>query len=422
MENRPESGFRAAPAGHALPYLLIAWAVAVVFSTAIAEILLISSLAVALWARREPDRSVSWAEGWATLTRGGPATRWIPTLWLAFLGWYLVSVAFGVAPAAALESTPKLVRYGLFFMPLVVPFSGRHWRVFLWAQVLLSLVLLAPALEVVAGDVHRASTGRLHYNTLAQLTAAISLLLLAAALFGPARARKERLAFLFGSALAAGIMLATLSRAAWLGWWLGVVLLLLFRLPRRVSLVVLAVLVLAPLLAIPTLQQRRADLVDLNHPEFTRRYDLWRMALDVVNDHPLTGVGPNGFARVYDDYRTGVLVDDERVWITSHNDTLTVAVRHGWPGAVLWVAIGITGVVAFVRRMLGFRNSQGSWSIAGLAGTGACLQLFALFGLLHDNYDIWLKINLLLLLWGLFVSADLGLARRNGAGRVRTTG
>ena len=129
MENRPESGFRAAPAGHALPYLLIAWSMAVVFSTAIAEILLITSVAVALWARREPDRRVSWWQGWTSIARGGPVTKWIPTLWLAFVGWYLVSVVFSVSPPAALESTPKLVRYGLFFLPLVVPFRDKHWRV-----------------------------------------------------------------------------------------------------------------------------------------------------------------------------------------------------------------------------------------------------------------------------------------------------
>jgi hypothetical protein len=178
--------------------------------------------------------------------------------------------------------------------------------------------------------------------------------------------------------------------------------LILFRIPRRAALVTLAVLILLPLLAMPTMQASRSDMFDLDHPEFTRRYDMWRMAISIVEDRPLTGLGPGGFAIVYDESKTGVLVDDPRVWMTSHSDLLTVAVKHGIPAAAIWAGLAVIMYVTLVRRLWRFQSSPGSWLKAGFAGSGACLHLFFLFGLVHDNCNIFLKINLLLLLWGVF--------------------
>jgi O-antigen ligase len=391
---------------HAAHITLVAWMVALPFSTAIAEILLGVSLFAALLARRAPASAGSWPLGWRSVVVGGPATRAVPVLWLAFLGWYFASIGFGLDPGAGLESTGKLYRYALFFLPLAVPWRSAQWRVALWGQVLVTAVLLVLSIDALAGGAHRVSTDKLHYNTLAQLVAMYSLFLLAAALFGPADRRRERLAFFVGSLAAAAVIVMTLSRAAVLAWWLGVMALVLFRVPRRVALFAVLFILIAPALAIPTMQSRRADLFDLQHPEFTRRYDMWKMAVNIIRDEPFTGVGPGGFGLVYDEYRTGVLVDDPRRWITSHNDVLTVGVRHGIPAALIWIAISLTGLVAFVRRMWTYSPGRGTWAGAGFAGAGVSLQLFALFGLVHDNYGIYLKINLLLFLWGIFVAAD----------------
>ena len=389
---------------------MVAWLLAIPLSTAIAEILLASGVIIALFARTRPGTDDSWPVAWRSLLTGGPDSRLAPWLWSAFLVWYFVSVVFGTAPAKGLESIPKLVRYALFFVPLAVPWQNWHWRTAFWVQVLLTAILGSMAIDAMSAGVHRAATQNLHYNTLAQVTAMSSLLLLAASLYGPSSARRERFLFFLGSVVSAAVMVLTLSRAAWIAWWLGVIVLVLFRIPRRVALVTLSVLILLPLLAIPTMQATRADMFDLDHPEFTRRYDMWRMAIAIVKDHPLTGLGPGGMGVVYDEYKTGVLVDDPRVWLTSHSDLLTVAVRHGIPAAVIWAGLAAIMYVSLVRRLWRFQSSPGSWLKAGFAGAGACLHLFFLFGLVHDNYNIFLKINLLLLLWGVFVAADRSLA------------
>ena len=391
--------------------IMVAWLLAIPLSTAMAETLLASGLVIALFARTRPRVEYRWPMGWRSLLQGGPDTRLVPWLWTAFLVWYLVSVVFGVEPSKGLESIPKLVRYALFFIPLAVPWRAGHWRAAFWVQMLLTAILGWLAITAMSEGAQRATTGNLHYNTLAQVTAMSSLLLLAASLYGPSSARRERLVFLAGSAVSATVMVLTISRAAWVAWWLGVIVLILFRIPRRAALVTLSVLIVMPLFAIPAMQATRSDMFDLDHPEFTRRYDMWRMASAVIKDHPLTGVGPGGMAVVYDEYRTGTLVDDPRVWITSHNDLLTIAVRHGIPASVIWAGLASIMYVALVRRLWQFQRSPGTWSKAGFAGAGVCLHLFFLFGLVHDNYNIFLKINMLLLLWGVFVAADRSLAR-----------
>ncbi|MFH1844847.1 MAG: O-antigen ligase family protein [bacterium] len=394
------------------PAILVVWLLAVQLSTGVAEILLAACLVATLLARRSPISAESWPLGWRSLLTGGPATRWVPWLWLAFVIWYLLSVVFSVEFASSLAKTPKLFRYVLFFLPLAIPWRGRHWRAAFWIQLPLMVILGWFALQSLREGSDRAITYNMHYNTLGQMSAAISLLLLAAFLYGPVSAKRERYLFLLGSAASAGVMIVTLSRAAWLAWWLGVVALVLFRLPRRVALIALLILVLLPIIAIPVMQATRADMFDLSDPEFTRRYDMWRMAMAVVKDHPLTGLGPGSLDLVYDEYKTGVLVGDDKQWLHSHNDMFTVAVRHGIPGAAIWVILALVAYVVFVRRLWRFPRSPGSWLKAGFAGAGASLHLFYLFGCVHDNYPIYIKANLLLLLYGVYVAADRSLAKQ----------
>jgi len=394
------------------PAILVVWLLAVQLSTGAAEILLGAGLLATLLARRSPSTPENWPLGWRSLLTGGPHTRWVPWLWLAFVLWYLVSVLFSVDMATSLAKTPKLFRYTLFFLPLAIPWRDRHWRAVFWIQLPLMMILGWSALQSLQEGSDRAITYNMHYNTLGQMAAASSLLLLAAFLYGPTTARRERYVFLLGSVVSAGVMIVTLSRAAWLAWWLGLIALVLFRLPRRVALIALLMLILLPMIAIPTMQATRDDMFDLSDPEFTRRYDMWRMAVDVTRDHPLTGLGPGSFDLVYDQYKSGMLVDDDEQWLHSHNDMFTVAVRHGVVGSAVWVVLGLIVYVVFVRRLWRFPRSRGSWLKAGFAGAGASLQLFYLFGCVHDNYPIYIKANLLLLLYGVYVAADRSLAQR----------
>jgi O-antigen ligase len=385
---------------------LLLWLMAVPFSTGAAEILLGLACAAALAARWLDTTGTSWQGGWGCVVRGGPTTRSVPWLVLAFLLLYLLSVVTAVDPATSVGKLHKLFRYTLFFLLLAVPWDELVWHWSFRALLPVTATLTWFAFEALAEGRSRAQTPNLHYNTLSQVAAMISLLLLAASVYGPRRNRVERSWLLLFALVAAGVLVVTFSRAALLGWISGVVLVFIFRLPKRLVVPLLVVLIAVPVVTVPLLQQKRADLVDIQDPEFTRRYDMWAMARTIISEHPWTGIGPGGMDVVYDQYKTGTLVDDPRTWLHVHNDLLQVALTHGIPASLIWLALMLSLYLALIRRLPRFRRLKGSWSKAGFAGVGAALHLFYMCGFVHDNYNIYIKICLLLFLWGQFVSTD----------------
>ncbi len=395
---------------------LVLWLAAVPFSTGAAEVLLGLALLATLTARFLGPATGSWQEGWRALVQGGPTTRPVPWLLLVFLVLYLLSVAAAVDPTTSVGTLHKLFRYSLFFVLLAIPWDEVVWHWAFRALVPVTAALAWLAVDALAFGHSRAETPNLHYNTLSQVAAMISLLLLAAAAYGPPGRRGERWGLALCALVAAGILMVTLSRAAWVGWASGVVLLFVFKLPKRLVIPLLVVLVVIPVVAIPFLQQRRADLVNLDDPEFTRRYDMWAMGKTIISDHPWTGIGPGGIDAVYDQYKTGTLVDDPQFWPHVHNDLLEIALSHGVPAALIWLILMLSLYLALVRRLPRFRYLNRSWSKAGFAGVGVSLHLFYLCGFVHDNYTIYVKICLFLFLWGQLVSLD----RRLGDGYVST--
>jgi len=389
---------------------LVLWAVAVFFSTAAAEILLGAALLLVL-VQRLTGRAADGA-WW----RGGPTTAAAPPLWIAFILLYLVSALTAVDPGVGAAKIPKLYRFALFFVALAASFDEGAWRWFFRALALAAVALAVQAGLVLAAGWSRAATPHLHYNTLAQVVGMISLLLAAAAVYGPRSARPERIALGLGSLLAFAVLAATLSRAAWLGWLTGVGLVMALRLPKRLLVALLLLAVVVPVALVPSVRERAAAIADVRDPEFSRRFDMWRMGRDIVADHPWTGLGPGCIDAVYDDYKTGVLVDDPERWPHVHNDLIEVALSHGLPAAAVWAALALLLYVSLARRLALGGDLPRSWTRAGYVGAGASLHLFYVCGLLHDNYVIYVKICLLLLLWGLFVAADRGLGSRATAG------
>lgn len=100
------------------------------------------------------------------------------------------------------------------------------------------------------------------------------------------------------------------------------------------------------------------------------RMDLWRSALAMVTDHPLTGVGPGLFGQAYRAYRSGS--DDNMTG--AHNLYLNILAELGLPGALASI---LTGWV-FLRSISRKRTLKQDAILAALVGIGAHL--------LFDNF------------------------------------
>ena len=204
------------------------------------------------------------------------------------------------------------------------------------------------------GGLIRAGSTLGHANTLsAYLVMCLPLIVWLAA---RARSRAVTIAWLLLAAVSLTVIVASLSRGAWLGVAAGVAAAAALisalgsgaRPARRWVLVVLAIagIVLALALFTPmrdAFLARLQQLTDLRADTTRTRIELWRAGLRMFALHPLLGVGLDGYAAAFPPYRTATLTRIE--WGgtpgKAHNDAIQILATQGSLGAAAALAIVI---------------------------------------------------------------------------------
>lgn len=376
----------------------ILWMVTVAYSTAIAEISLGAALATLIVAIargeiRPWDQLSTWSKR-------------VLVLWAIFAGWILLGHFFALDRSAALGDLHKMYRFAGILPFALYPWD-RSFRIALYgALTLLAIVLAADALPpYLQQRVGRVEAGRLHYNTLAQYAAAISLLLSVAALGERNAGARWRILWGLGALLGVAILVCTLSRMAWAAWFSAIPLIGLLAVPRRQRwiLIVASGAVLVTAFAVPHLQQRLKRFTEFDDPEFARRYDMWDIGEQLVAEYPVFGTGPSGVGVRYHELKGGMLVDDERRWVHLHNDPINIAAYHGIPAALVWVLLALA-VYGRMVRWIFMPRAQRPPPLA--VGAALSIHVFFLCGMLHDTLPIYRKFAWYLLLWGLLVYAS----------------
>jgi putative inorganic carbon (HCO3(-)) transporter len=175
--------------------------------------------------------------------------------------------------------------------------------------------------------------------------------------------RRHPLRLLAGASLVASVstLMITLSRGAWLGVVLGlVVLLVLAPTVRRPMLATAGVLVgaTASALLVPGAQSllsiladRAASFVDGERNPYDDRPQIWSEALRQLSAHPVLGVGPGGYPVLATRTpSTVVSVAPDH----AHNLILTVAAEQGIVGVLALAAavgVAVAAIVRTVRRL-----------------------------------------------------------------------
>jgi O-antigen ligase len=205
---------------------------------------------------------------------------------------------------------------------------------------------LAEFLRTGGGLDARLKAGLSVHMTFSGLLMLLVLVLLARAL-SPEEPRRSRL--LDGGVAVLGTLAIALSltRNAYLGFAIGVVVLVLLLRPR--SVVVLLPLSLALWLAAPQAVRDRARSAFDPADETARdRVAMWKAGRLMVIDHPLFGVGPGRLKDVYPDYRQpGYIL--ARVGHL-HNNVITTAAETGLPSAAFYLWFVAAVLVGGVRR------------------------------------------------------------------------
>lgn len=131
-------------------------------------------------------------------------------------------------------------------------------------------------------------------------------------------------------------LLLTFTRAAWAGFLIGSMYLILFGIRytrmalRTVALIVSAAVIAAIALA-PLIHLRLSEPVGAAYDE---RAGLMQIALNIIASHPLFGVGPGAYGYVFKNY----LPSGMDQWLyTVHNEYLLRAAESGILGGAAWV-------------------------------------------------------------------------------------
>jgi O-antigen ligase len=260
----------------------------------------------------------------------------------------LLSAGFSRDPRASLEDCKQLSLFLL--VPIVYDFA-RGSR----ARSSLTIVLTAGAASALVGIVQysilnfdtldRRVQGTLsHYMTYSGTLMLVICAAVARLLYDM---RDRGWAAVVIPALLVSLLL-TFTRSAMVGLAAGVGVLLLLRDLRLVGILPIAAAVILAV-APSDLTRRIYSTVDLNDPTNRDRVAMARAGLEIVHDHPLTGVGPDMIKRVYPDYRIATAVMPVTPHL--HNVPLQIAAERGLPALALWVWFVVSALMGLVKLL-----------------------------------------------------------------------
>lgn len=171
-------------------------------------------------------------------------------------------------------------------------------------------------------------------------------------------------------------LLFTLTRSAWLGWLVALLVVLLFSRARALMYVVPALILAGALMPID-LFSRVVSTFDARQTSNLDRIRMLQAGVEIIRDRPLLGVGPANVKEVYPLYRAH---DAPRFRIPHlHNNVVQI-----------WAERGILAVIAYALLLaLFFRECAKGWNGAGrpFAQAGVAIATaLAVAGLFEFNF------------------------------------
>jgi putative inorganic carbon (HCO3(-)) transporter len=201
-----------------------------------------------------------------------------------------------------------------------------------------------------------------------------------------------------GAAGAFVALVASQTRAAWVGATVATLAIAFHHRdrvrPYRFQVLIGAGALLAIAIVTP-LGARATSTFDLSHGTSASRFDEWRVATRVVGDHPLLGVGPEGYRVVFPKVvdasyvrRYGTATFSDR----AHNGVLDVTVSGGLLAGVLYAALLALALRSGWRAV---RRADPLDRALGVAVIAYVVQQQFLFPLAELDPVLWLLVGIL---------------------------
>jgi O-antigen ligase len=229
-----------------------------------------------------------------------------------------------------------------------------------------SILIIAATLMAVYGLTQSITAGasfRVHgtmsiYMTFAGILMLSSLLVMAQLVFLP---RGPWFWGLVGSlTVSVAALVMTHTRGAWMGFAAGGALLMGCR-QKRLLLALPVVAVVIFLASPEPVRARIRSIVDPQDVTARERLYMWSSGMQIIRDHPWTGVGINGVKGVYQAYKHPEAVREQRGHL--HNNLLQIAAERGLIGVTCWLWIW----VAFYHQAWKIFRGLAPHNLRGLA-------------------------------------------------------
>ena len=216
-----------------------------------------------------------------------------------------------------------------------------------------------------------------HVFTFSAVLMMVNLIALAYLLFGTKKKTWLWVSFFIISLC----LVFTFTRMAWLGFFMGSVVLFFF---KRKVLVILPPLFLAVALLIgpESFLERLLSIFDFDRGSTPIRFDMWKSGWDVIKDHPWVGCGYNCLYLIHDQYPHHPIL--QKFYYNLHSNLFQIAVDHGLLGLGAWLTLWISYFIALSRHYLKIPpSSPGRWV---MLGSGAVVISFLTAGIFETNF------------------------------------
>jgi len=189
----------------------------------------------------------------------------------------------------------------------------------------------------------------------------------------------------------------TYSRASWLAL-VGLMIFFLMIKKRKRFIIGLVLAVISAILIFTPSTNRRLSLVFNFGFSIKERIYGWESALQMIHDHPLTGIGINTFEHVYPQYQ---LPQAKESLVHAHNIFLEIGAEMGLPGliALLWLFIR-----AFTMGWRALKKTKNVYLQSLLTGLLGSLVAFVI----NEQFSYsWIIHNFFIFFWMLLGSLSV---------------
>jgi len=347
---------------------------------------------------------------------------------LAFIGSAALSTVFAINRNVAIfgtydrwEGLLTIVTYGLVFWLTVQLLSGEAdargltWSLLLSGYVIAAVAILQSAFGLLGGGYFHGANNIIRPDvTLANPDfLGIFLAMLLPVAFAKLISRRPMTTRVVSANLVVVLffgLLASFTRAAWIGAVVGVVVVLVLRRGRfhvwpmviSASILVVGFAVFAGVAAArpsdgasgigPALIARIASIADLSSGTQNERIATWGDTVPLIASRPIVGYGPDTFGLVYPQFER---INQRFVlWDKPHQDALGVAASQGVIGLLAYIWI----LVAFIRAFWRGRYQRGA--VALFAGWVAyVVSIQADFSWIPTSVPFWLLAAAAIVTW-----------------------